>query len=194
MDVINKFQKIGKNLDRKRFVDATGGNLSYRDHGHIFITASGSNLGNLEKKDILMIPLDKEALQLKQRGGGGRSPSSELPLHYNIYKKTKAKAIIHCHPIYPILISNHTNENTLKCNTESSKIIIGEQIKIIERIQPGTKKLAKKTSKQLKKEKGLILKNHGVVSKGQNFDQAMNTIEAINQVSKNTYLSLILNS
>jgi methylthioribulose-1-phosphate dehydratase len=85
--------QVGRWLDERGWVPATGGNLSYRASAtEIAITVSGRHKGELTPDDIMMVDYDGQALD-------GKKPSAETLLHTGLYKLfPHVHAIIHAHP------------------------------------------------------------------------------------------------
>ena len=72
---------IGRRIYEHGFVAATDGNLSVRVMGdRMFITPSGSCLGELRPADLVYMDFDRRVL------AGPRNPSSELALHVAVYR------------------------------------------------------------------------------------------------------------
>lgn len=84
---------IGKRLDTRGFVPATGGNLSCRLNGsEIAITVSGTHKGYLSEQDIMRVDMNGASLD-------GKKPSAETLLHTGFYHlKPEAAAVVHGHP------------------------------------------------------------------------------------------------
>ncbi len=85
--------QIGRQLDARGWVPATGGNLSARlPDGQVAITVSGRHKGHLVPDDIMVVDLDGKSLD-------GKRPSAETLLHTGLYKlDTTVQAILHGHP------------------------------------------------------------------------------------------------
>ncbi len=85
---------IGRRIYDHGFVAATDGNLSVRVMGdRMFITPSGSSLGELRPADLVYMDFDRRIL------AGPRNPSSELALHVAVYRaRPDVAAVVHAHP------------------------------------------------------------------------------------------------
>lgn len=69
----------------------SSGNLSIRDADRIYITGSGTSLGQLEAGDIAVLDADGTHLS-------GARPSKEAPLHVAFYRRDPAHgAVVHLH-------------------------------------------------------------------------------------------------
>lgn len=98
--VYRKIKKTGEELYFMGLVSSHSGNLSIRCANKIFITARGSMLGRLTRKEIIEVPLKGKGLYEKA--------SRELPTHRNIYLRTENLAVVHAHPPHAIALSLHT--------------------------------------------------------------------------------------
>lgn len=84
---------VGRRLDARGWVAATGGNLSARlDDGSVAITVSGRHKGDLVPADIMRVDMKGRALD-------GKKPSAETLLHTGLYRlRPDVNAILHSHP------------------------------------------------------------------------------------------------
>ncbi len=166
---------IGKKLQALRLVAAHSGNLSVRlDEKNILVTATGSCLGELKYNDIIRVDLSNEQ-DLKNK-----RLTSEFPLHMLIYKNFPSKAAIHCHPslingyfaVYP----------DIKTLTFETKLYLGN-VPVINQDTPAVTK-PELVIEALKLSNLVVLKNHGVVSIGENFKDAFNLIDTLEEAVK----------
>ncbi len=168
---------VGGKLYSLRLVSACAGNLSARaGRDNILITATGSCLGELRPKDIIRVNLGNTADIFRKR----RLVSSEFPLHRLIYRTFPAKVVIHCHP--PLTNAYFSVYPKLKTLTFESKFYLGEvplvKQKTLTISRPG------EIIRALKKNKIVIVKNHGVVSIGDNFKEALYLVEILEETVK----------
>jgi L-fuculose-phosphate aldolase len=130
---------------------ANGGNVSIRHGNGLLISASGSNLGCLEKNELTFLKHCDEAAECVTYHGWLK-PSSESIMHWLIYQnRPEAQAIIHAHDEFA------TRPELLAGEVEESK-----------REEPyGTIELAHMAIATFKRAKQIIvLKNHGYVAIG----------------------------
>jgi ribulose-5-phosphate 4-epimerase/fuculose-1-phosphate aldolase len=168
-DIIN----IGKKLYDLRLASATSGNLSARiDESNIFITSTGSSLGNLKAEDILKVNLNADA--------ENKRLSTEFPLHKLIYQNFAFKTIIHCHP--PLVNGFFAVYNELKNLTFESKLYLGN-VPVVEQETPSITK-PELVIDALKISNIAVIKNHGVVSAANKFSDALYLIETLEEAVK----------
>lgn len=165
-----KIIDIGKKLCRSGLVAGRAGNLSVRlDKNNLLITATGCSLGNLKYSDILHVGLTK------QKEAKTKQVSSEFPLHSSIYQNFAYKVVIHCHP--PLTNAYFSMYPSIKPLTLETKFYLGE-IPVVKQKTP-TVTRPEAVIAALKKAKLVVLKNHGVVSVGENFVSALTLIETL---------------
>jgi len=96
--ILSQFQAIGHDLFRSGLVSSHSGNLSIRLGDRIIITRRGSRLGYLQESDLIETGLYKNDRATPLA-------STELAVHRAIYQQTQARAVIHAHPPFAIVLS-----------------------------------------------------------------------------------------
>jgi L-fuculose-phosphate aldolase len=181
--VKEKIIEIGKRLYLKNLTVGTSGNISIKTDEGIYITASGTALGNLSKEGIVLI--DSEGKEI----GAGKA-SSEKMLHVEIYKKRPdIKAIIHTHPAY--LTTFASCHKTLNEPIMSENILYFEEIPVAEYAMPSSMELVHNTVKYLDKHDVVMMANHGAIACAKDIETAflkMETAEYYAQVTVNTHI------
>ena len=153
----------GKLLFERRLISGWGGNLSCRLGEHEFlITGQHAPLGFLTTKHLVRIDRDGRPRD------EGQKPSSETPMHLAIYAGTDAQVIIHTHPPM-VLAFSLTHDNFVPISFEE-KYTIGE-VPIIFHDTP-TVTQPEKVVGELKYHPVIILKGHGTVAIGKDFEEA----------------------
>jgi len=170
--LVNQIISLGKRLYQLRLVAGTSGNLSAKFNNYIFITATGSSLGDLRKKDIIKVNLKNKKIN--------KRVSSEFPLHRLIYEKLPVKRIIHCHP--PLTNAYFSLYNSLKPLTKETKFYLKE-IPVIKQ-KTVTVSNPQEVVMALKHNRLVVLKNHGVVAIGDDFKDALYLIEILEEAVK----------
>lgn len=187
MDKVSEIIEKGNKLYENGYLAGGSGNISFRDLNNLFITRSGSCLGDLTQEDVLFLPLDEDFFQSKRRGRGVK-PSIEGKLHIKTYQKTDKKSIIHSHPTYASVLSKKTD--TLDVTEEAYFTIKSEEVPVIQNYKPGSDKLADEVSNGLVENNGVVVENHGVFAASSSLDQALKINEVIEDLSKNLFLNL----
>jgi L-fuculose-phosphate aldolase len=174
-EIKNRVIKVGVRLYQAGLALGRSGNISARlNDAHILITATGTFLGNLTYKDIVRVGLRTHAVT------GHQKPSSESPLHALIYKNFPVKTIIHCHP--PLTNGYFAVASRLKALTFEAKCYLGN-VPVVKQYTPTVMNPGPVLA-ALKKNKIVVLKNHGVVSIADNFQDALGRIETLEEAIK----------
>ncbi|MCX6777191.1 MAG: class II aldolase/adducin family protein [Candidatus Micrarchaeota archaeon] len=162
MDIVREMILCAKILSRFGWAPANAGNISARIKDGMLIKATGCEMGNLKPGDFTLVKeIDLEKFILK-KAIGLKTPSSETPMHYLIYKERKdVNSVIHVHD--EALLKKEVYEK-LKINCTKREFPYG------------SKESAEAAFKVLRNKKIAILKNHGVVSVGVGVGDAMQNI------------------
>jgi L-fuculose-phosphate aldolase len=100
---LNAFQNVGRALFTRGLVSSSSGNLSIRMGEHLIITRRGSNLGDLQEKDLVETGINKNDRMTPMA-------SVELNVHRAIYQNTQARAIVHAHSPHVTALSMSVKE------------------------------------------------------------------------------------
>jgi L-fuculose-phosphate aldolase len=153
----------GKLLFERRLISGWGGNLSCRVGKNDFlITGQHAPLGFLAPKDLVRLKSDgKPARQ-------GRRASSETPMHLAVYDGTDAQAIVHVHP--PMVLAFSLTHDSFAPVSYEEKYTIGK-VSVIAQDTPTVTK-PEEVVEALKYNPVVIIKGHGTVAIGKNFQEA----------------------
>ena len=153
----------GKLLFARRLISGWGGNLSCRlGKNRFLITGQHAPLGFLTSKDLVRINQDGRPATKN------RKASSETPMHMAVYAGTDAQAIVHVHPPM-VLAFSLTHDSFIPVSFEE-KYTIGE-VPVISQDTP-TVTRPEKVVEELKYHPVVIVKGHGTVAIGKNFQEA----------------------
>ena len=83
------------------WVTGTGGGISIRENGRIYMAPSGVQKERLTEADIY--ELDEQGGVLRSPGAAGLKPSECSPLFFNAFRLRDAGAVIHSHGIFALL-------------------------------------------------------------------------------------------
>ena len=177
---------------------SVSGNHSIRIQGKkwIWITPSGIPRYKLQEKDLVKVHLETNRTVSRGNSSSATSaklkPSIEWRMHASIYNKlSNVNAVVHTHSPYTLAIAISVNE--FQHIIEEAKIVVGSPI-IISNKPSGSIELANAVSNAFegegKKEKeeeqvrAVIIRNHGVVSTGNDIYQARAVIESLEEWAK----------
>lgn len=167
--------RVGKRLYDAGLTVAKSGNLSCRlDDESILITATGTFLGGLTGEDIVKVNLNTGI------SADAKKPSSELPLHSLVYKNFPAKVVLHAHP--PLINGYFAVCSEIKALTFETKLYLGN-VPVVQQDTPAVTK-PELVVEALKNNNLVVLKNHGVVSIADKFEEALNLIESLEEAVK----------
>jgi L-fuculose-phosphate aldolase len=153
----------GKLLFERRLVSGWGGNLSCRAGTRdFFITSQHAPLGFLTPKHLVRINSAGKPIQKS------RHASSETPLHLAAYRGTEAQTIVHVHP--PAVVAFSLMHESFVPVSFEEKYTIGE-VPVISQDTP-TVTNPQAVVGELKYHPIVIIKGHGTVAIGKNFQEA----------------------
>ena len=162
---LNQFQSIGRSLFNRGLVSSQSGNLSIRMGDRIIITRRGSNLGDLQEKDLVETGINKNDRATPLA-------SIELPVHRAIYQQTQARAIVHAHPTHAVALSMYDKEI---CSSYLEDFCALGAVPVVGwgvEVKPGS--LAEAISGALKDHRIVVVRGHGSFAIGQLLDEAFN--------------------
>lgn len=178
----NEIIETGKILYDKRLVAGRSGNLSARlDNDHILITTTGTALGRLKEDEIIKVNLLKDA--------DNKRLSTEFPVHSLIYKHSAANTVIHCHP--PLINGYFCVCSELKALTFETKLYLG-QVPVVSQDTPSITK-PEAVVEALKTNNLVVIKNHGVVSVADKFEDGLYQIEALEEAVRVAAVARLFN-
>lgn len=178
--VFLSFVKIGKELGRLGLISSHSGNMSVKCDDGILITRHKAMLACLEERDLVMAPFE----------GPCPGASSELLVHQAIYGQTNAKAILHCHPPYAVLLSLYLDEIS-PVDLEGRLIL--KKVPVVEVRDPvGSEGVARAIIPCLQEAKVAIIRGHGSFAIGEDLEEALMLSSALESSCKLLYLAMLL--
>lgn len=181
--------QISSYLYEKGLVPGKSGNISIRykkdEYERIAVTPSRLSLKSLVEKDIVIVDMDENKIY-----DDNKTPTSELLMHLKIYKARKdIDAIVHTHS--PIATGFAFAGEKIE-RIEGFGPIKDQFIPYVDYYNPGSVELAEAVSKGLEKTDVVILKEHGIVSIGENLDEASLLSEFIEESAKTQFVKKVL--
>jgi len=160
------FCEIGRRCWQKNFVEANGGNFSYRlADGRILATPTMLSKGFMEPADMVLLDLDGNQI------GGVRRKTSEILMHLTFYRhRPEVRSVVHAHPRHAAAFAV-TKTPVPKCVIPEVEIFVGE-IPIAAYETPGTPKLSAQIIPFIKDFDVFLLANHGAVALGRTILEA----------------------
>ena len=166
MPLLVELIDAGREIVAQGLVRGSGGNLSGRFDGNIWITRSGADLGVLTEADFVQVSPLPESHELTPR------PSSELSMHLAAYEsRPETTAVFHVHP--PKAISLGLIGRSLPALTPDFYLHLGPAVPLVSYITPTKAELAAGVAQQLRDNPAVLLQNHGVLVTGKMVRQAL---------------------
>ncbi len=165
---IGEFISTAKKIGAADLLKCSSGNMSCRLNAErIALSRSGSWLGEIEEKDISICNLASGEL-LK-----GAKPTIERNFHFGILRaRSDVNVVLHFQSPAATVIACLENEISDFNVTAEIPIYIGK-IKYVPYLLPGSEKLAKKVTEAMQDCNLVIMKNHGQVVAGKNFQDVL---------------------
>jgi len=173
----------GKKLAEKGIVVGPGGNLSIRTGKTIIIKKSGACMEDGTAGSYIEVELNSR----KAVCGSGK-PSCETPMHTACYKtRPEIKCVMHTHGPYSLGYS--MQNKPLKSFFPDHTTVIGSDVPVLGFEYPSSEELAGKVAKALRKYNAVILQNHGLLTIGENVDEAYYRTLIIEAIIKAAFIA-----
>lgn len=172
--------QVGLDALATGIVHGTAGNMSIRDpeSGLIAISPSGIPYPQVTAADVVIVTEDAEVVD------GRRRPSSETPLHTMVMKaRPDISAIVHTHSHYSTVVA--CIRDYLPAILTEVAVVVGPRVPVTRYGLTGTPDFGLSVVEILTPDlKAVILKNHGLISFGDSFAQALNISEIVEEAAK----------
>jgi len=172
--------EVGVEALRRGVVHGTAGNMSIRDPATnlIAISPSGIPYPDLTPADVVVVDLDGDVVD------GRRKPSSETPLHTMVHReRPRIRAIVHTHSHYSTVVG--CIRPALPAILTEVCLVVGPSVPVTRYGLTGTPDFGQSVIDVLADDgQAVILKNHGLVCFGQDFDQALAVAEIVEEAAK----------
>ncbi len=173
--------EAGKQLVSSGLIARTWGNVSCRiDDKTFVITPSGRAYETLTPDEVVVVNMEDLSYE------GDIKPSSEKGIHASCYLlRPEVNFVIHTHQVNASIVS------AIGCDindiTGYSKDIIGDNIPVASYGLSGTGKLRKAVVEAIKRtdSKAIIMKHHGAVCLGTDYDDAFKVASEVEKVCEN---------
>ena len=178
--------EAGRRLYSRGFVASNDGNISARIDDQRLITTPKSVSKGFMTPDMMVI-VDYTGKKV----AGDRDPSSELPMHLEIYRnRPDVNAVVHAHP--PVATGFAVAGIPLTRAVLAEVITTLGSIPIAEYGTPSTGELPDAVRKYIKAHDGMLLANHGAVTCGPSVMAAHYKMETIEHFAKISLVARLL--
>lgn len=166
-------------------VAGTWGNASVRIPGEdiVIITPSGMAYDSLAVSDMVAMDMSGDIT------AGERRPSTEYPLHLEIYRsRPDVHAIMHTHSVYACVLA--VARADLPPIMEEQAQLVGGRVPVADYAPAGSEDLAHAASRALGTGGAVLLANHGLVGVGKTIQEAFLSCQIVEKASQIYILSL----
>jgi L-fuculose-phosphate aldolase len=178
--------EAGRRLYARAYVASNDGNISARlDDKRLLTTPKSVSKGFMTPDMMVIVDYDGKKV------AGDRDPSSELPMHLEIYRnRADVNAVVHAHP--PIATGFAVAGIPLTRAVLAEVVTTLGSIPIAEYGTPSTAELPEAVRKYIKAHDGLLLANHGAVTCCRTVMTAYYKMETIEHFAKISLVARLL--
>src|SRR5215510_1095316 len=178
--------EAGRRLYARAYVASNDGNISARlDNTRLITTPKSVSKGFMTPDMMVIVDLEGKKV------GGDRDPSTELPMHLEIYRnRPDANAVVHAHP--PVATGFAVAGIPLTRAVLAEVITTLGSIPIAAYGTPSTSELPEAVRKYIKAHDGMLLANHGAVTCGKDVMSAYFKMETIEHFAKISLVARML--
>jgi L-fuculose-phosphate aldolase len=178
--------EAGRRLYARAYVASNDGNISARlDEARLITTPKSVSKGFMTPDMMVIVDYGGKKL------AGDRDPSSELPMHLEIYRnRPDVNAVVHAHP--PLATGFAVAGIPLTRAVLAEVITTLGSIPIAAYGTPSTSELPEAVRKYIKAHDGMLLANHGAVTCGPDVMAAYYKMETIEHFAKISLVARLL--
>lgn len=168
--------ETGRWIMEKNLTWGTSGNISVREGDHIYVTASGTVIGDLHEEDITVVDLEGKVLE-------GRKPSKESGMHLEVYRKRpEVAAVLHASPFWTTFAACTTME--MKTDLFIESMYYDEKLLRVPYFHAGSSALAEAVSQVAEKTHVILMEHHGMLCYDQNLKECRSALEVTENVCR----------
>jgi L-fuculose-phosphate aldolase len=178
--------EVGRRMYARGYVASNDGNVSARiDESRLMTTPKSVSKGFMTPDMMVIVDYDGRKV------AGDRDPSSELPMHLEIYRnRPDVNGVVHAHP--PLATGFAVAGIPLTRAVLAEVITTLGSIPIAEYGTPSTAELPEAVRKYIKAHDGMLLANHGAVTCGTGVTAAYYKMETIEHFAKISLVARLL--
>ncbi len=183
--------ELARSLFDRGLTNGSTGNISARtDDGGFIVSPTGSSMGRLDPAKLSRFCPEGKFID-------GPKPTKEVPLHKAFYDKSNqiSGAVVHLHSTHSVALSTLPGidpDSVLPPITPYAIMRFGD-VKLLPYFKPGDPEMGKAVSELSGQYTALLLANHGPVVAGKSIEDAVYSIEELEETAKLTLLTLGLN-
>jgi len=172
--------RVGLDALARGVVHGTSGNMSVRDPATRLIAISPSGIPYPQVTPADVVVVDEQGKIVE----GERKPSSETPLHTMVHReRPHVRAIVHTHSHFATVVG--CIRSALPAILTEVALVVGPRVPVTRYGLTGTPDFGLSVLEVLE-EGGLavILKNHGLICVGDDFERALGVAEAVEEAAR----------
>lgn len=155
--------ECGRRMLADGLVLGTAGNVSVRVGELVAVSPSGTPYDRIEPRDVSVVDLGGKQVD------GPHPPSSETPMHLDVYAATGAGAVVHHHGLQSAAVSTVLDELPA---LHYYVLQLGGPVRVARYATYGTPELARSVRAALEGRTAALMQNHGAVAHGDTLDAA----------------------
>jgi L-ribulose-5-phosphate 4-epimerase len=175
----NLIVETARQLTKKGYLMATGGNLSVRISGQsgLAITPSNYDYMKMLSEDICVLDFELNVLE------GQLKPSVESGMHAAIYQaRPDVNAVVHTHQVYASALT--LIRMPIPALFDEQTRFLGRSVNIIPYAPSGTGMLANTISRHVRDHNNAyMMQNHGALVFGHDMERAVHNVEILEKCS-----------
>jgi len=180
------FCRFCRLLYERHLAVGTGGNVAVRSESRVWMTPTGCSLRTVHPEDIAVVELNGIRFQ-------GKPPTKEAGLHLGVLSsRPDVDVVLHVHGAYLIAASVLLKPGpcTLPALTPGF-VYHAYPLPMLPFMVPGSPDLAEGVTQALSKAgtRAVLLQNHGLVTIGKDFNEALAVAEEIDEAARVHVLS-----
>jgi len=170
-----------RTLYDRHLVTGVGGNLSIRVGEEIFVTPSGFSLGDMVPDIVVTVNGEGRVLE-------GGNPTKDVEVHLGVFsERPDINVVCHAHGAFIIAVSTLLDPGPASLPPITPGFVyFAYPLAMIPFMVPGSKEFAKTVTDQFSESgcSALLLQNHGLMAVGENFQEALNIAEEIDEAAR----------
>jgi L-fuculose-phosphate aldolase len=177
-DIRHELSAYARRIKLRGYTTATGGNISIRINGDIWISPSGFVLDEIKPEDWVRVNVATgEAAPHRHK------PSSETMMHLNVYRaRPEVNSVFHSHP--PYIIAASLLGRTILPICPEIAIFLGDDIPLVPYTLPMSQLLADAVGKVLAGNNVIVLQSHGLLAFGKDNHEAYYRTELAEETAR----------
>lgn len=155
-----------------RLTPGKSGDFSCRESSRFGVTPTGVTYDSLEPENFPVLDLDGNVQ------AGELEPSSELPIHLNLYRNLDCGAVVHVHSPWATTLAALGEPLSY---VHYAAGLAGPEVPLVEYYTYGSEDLADAVLETMSdaESSACLLANHGMVSVGDSLEEAFDVAEAV---------------